>query len=56
MVYAYPTNQIFVISKKPQKTVLTKEQKALIDYLDSHSVEIYRDKNGKMIAKITKDQ
>lgn len=42
--------------KKPQKTVLTKEQKALIDYLDSHSVEIYRDKNGKMIAKITKDQ
>lgn len=56
MVYAYPTNRVFVTSKKPKKTVLTKEQKSLMDYLDSHSVEIYRDKNGKMVAKVTKDE
>lgn len=56
MVYAYPTNRVFVTSKKPKKTVLTKEQRALINYLDSHSVAIYKDKNGKMVAKVTKDE
>lgn len=56
MVYAYPSNRVFVTSKKPKKTVPTKEQRELIDFLDSHSVAIYRDKDGKIIAKVTKDK